>query len=85
MKKKINQKDTQGRRHGLCEWYRPDGTISWRSHYHHGVLHGLWERYLPDGHLWERSNWHHGVLHGIWELYRSDGTTYAKQYHIRIR
>ena len=80
-----NQLDSQGRRHGLWEDYRPNGHLWERGHYHHGKKHGLWEDYWPDGHLMWRGHYHHGVLHGLWEWYHSDGTPTSKQYHLRIR
>ena len=80
-----NQKDPQGRPHGVWEDYRPDGTLMWRGHWLHGEPHGLSEWYHPDGHLMQRGHYHHGTPHGLWEDYHPDGTTYAKRYHLRIK
>jgi hypothetical protein len=48
MTETINQKDSQGRRHGIWEHYRPDGTLWLRHHYLHGKEHGLCEWYRTD-------------------------------------
>jgi len=45
----VNQYDPQGRRHGIWEHYRPDGTLWWRGRFLHGKLHGLLEEYYKDG------------------------------------
>jgi antitoxin component YwqK of YwqJK toxin-antitoxin module len=49
MTEPINQRDTQGRRHGVWEYYRPNGTLWWREHWLHGVRAGLWEWYWKNG------------------------------------
>jgi hypothetical protein len=74
MKQKPNQRDSEGRLHGVWEIYRSDDTLSWRGHYHHGQRHGLWEDYRSDGTLWRRGHYHHGKEHCLWESYYSDGT-----------
>ena len=48
MKKKTNQLDSQGERHGIWKEYRPNCTVWWRRHYHHGKAYGLWEYYWGD-------------------------------------
>jgi antitoxin component YwqK of YwqJK toxin-antitoxin module len=45
----INQKDPQGRPHGVWKYYRPNGTLWWREHWLHGVRAGLWEWYWKNG------------------------------------
>ena len=44
-----NQKDPQGRPHGLWTYYHSDGHLWSRSHWLHGTPHGLWEWYRPNG------------------------------------
>ena len=44
-----NQKDPQGRPHGVWELYHTDGTLWERGHWLHGVLHGLWGLYRTNG------------------------------------
>ena len=58
MTPQINQTDSGGRRHGLWEYYHPDGSLWWRGHYLHGELHGvrelrgLWGDYYENGTLY---------------------------------
>ena len=85
MKAQINQRDLQGKKHGVWEDYRADGTLSWRAHYHHGKEHGLWEWYNRDGTLQWRAHYHHGVIHGVWESYRVNGTLSDKTFFINIK
>jgi antitoxin component YwqK of YwqJK toxin-antitoxin module len=49
MTAQVNQKDPQGRPHGVWEDYYTDGTLWWKCHFHHRKLHGLWEVYREDG------------------------------------
>ena len=48
----VNQRDLEGRRHGIWKHYWGDGTLWWRGHYFHGKEHGVWEWYYGlDGTL----------------------------------
>jgi antitoxin component YwqK of YwqJK toxin-antitoxin module len=85
MKELINQRDAEGRRHGLWEGYYSDGTLRWREHWHHGRPHGLWEGYWPDGTLGWRGNYHHGVKKGLAKVWDSQGGITGKRYHLVIR
>jgi hypothetical protein len=38
-----NQKDPEGRSHGVWEDYLEDGTLWWRGHYRHGEKYSLFE------------------------------------------
>ena len=44
-----NQRDSEGRPHGVWEGYWPNGTLWRRRHYMHGKPHGLWETYHENG------------------------------------
>ena len=79
-----NQKDPQGRLHGVWEDYLSDGTISCRGHWLHGTPHGVWEYYLSEGTISCRGHYHHGVIHGLSEWY-TGGTPTSKEYHLLIR
>jgi antitoxin component YwqK of YwqJK toxin-antitoxin module len=78
---RINQLDSEGRRHVLWE----SGPLWWRRHYHHGTLHGLWEEYRVNGTLWRRGHWHHGVMKGLDIRWGSQGRITDKAYHLVIR
>ena len=85
MKELINQRDAEGRPHGVWEGYRSNGTLRWRTHYHHGKEHGLLEDYYSDGTLGSREHWHHGEQKGLATLWDSQGRTIHKAYHLVIR
>ena len=73
MKKLINQRDAEGRAHGLWERYRLDGTLWWREHWHHGKLHGVWERYRSDATLWRRAHYNMDRLVGLEQEWNEKG------------
>ena len=79
----INQFDARGRRHGVWENHRENGTLRWREHYLHGEQHGSSEGYWSDGTHWWRRHYLHGELRGFWEWYR--GHLYVKTYYLRIK
>jgi antitoxin component YwqK of YwqJK toxin-antitoxin module len=85
MTEPINQRDTQGRRHGVWEDYWEDGTLNRRRHYLHGKLYGFFEYYLENGTLWWRENYLHGETQGLLELYTPNGTLERKKYRISIK
>ena len=85
MKELMNQLDSEGRSHGVWEWYRPDGTLGWREHWHQGKWHGLWEDYYPDGTLRRRVHWHHGVKKGLATWWGPQGGITSKKYYLVIR
>ena len=85
MKRLINQRDAEGRRHGVWESYYSDGTLWWRDHYHHDQRHGLWEHYYPDGTLVWRAQYHHGVQKGLDIQWDYQGRIASKRYHLVIR
>ncbi len=85
MKEQMNQRDAEGRRHGLWEDYRSDGTVQWRGHYHHGKQHGLWEWYRSDGTLRWREHLHHGVKKGLETEWDTQGRITDKWYHLVIK
>jgi antitoxin component YwqK of YwqJK toxin-antitoxin module len=79
----INQRDSQGKPHGVWENYYIDSRIRLREHYLHGVPHGIWESYCGDGTLRWRRHWLHGKAHGVWEWY--NGHLYDKTYYLCIK
>jgi antitoxin component YwqK of YwqJK toxin-antitoxin module len=85
MKELINQRDAEGRPHGVWERYHSDGTLWWREHWHHGKRHGVWEWYRPDGTLGRRDHWHHGVKRGLETWWNSQGGITGKRYRLVIR
>ena len=86
MKKLINQRDAEGRPHGVWEgYYYSDGTLGWREHYHHGKEHGVWEDYYRNGILWLRAHYQHGVRRGLETVYDRQSRITDKTYHLVIR
>ena len=82
---KVNQRDAEGRHHGVWEGYYSNGTVQWRGHYHHGRVHGVWEWYRSDGTLEWRDHWHHGVKRGLETWWNSQGRCTRKAYLLVIR
>jgi antitoxin component YwqK of YwqJK toxin-antitoxin module len=85
MKELINQRDAEGRPHGLWEDYYSDGTLGWRGHFHHGKWHGVWETYRSDGTLRRRVHYHHGVRKGLAKVWDPQDRIASKTYHLVIR
>jgi antitoxin component YwqK of YwqJK toxin-antitoxin module len=85
MREQINQRDAEGRRHGVWEEYWSNGTLEWRVNYHHGKEHGVWEEYRSDGTLMWRAHWHHGTKKGLTKRWDSQGGIASKKYHLVIR
>jgi antitoxin component YwqK of YwqJK toxin-antitoxin module len=85
MTEQINQYDSQGREHGVWEWYWSNGNLMWREHYLHGKKHGLWEGYRPTGTLAWKCQYHHGIAHGLWERYHLDAVLKEREYYLNIK
>jgi antitoxin component YwqK of YwqJK toxin-antitoxin module len=85
MKELINQRDAEGRLHGVWEDYYSNGTLSWRVHWHHGKQHGVWEWYWDNGTLGGRKHWHHGEQKGLDIQWDYQGRITDKAYHLVIR
>jgi len=67
MKKNIiNQRDKNGKRHGLWEEYYSNGIISSKGEYKNGRQHGPWERYHSNGQLSFKGEFKKGKSIGIW-------------------
>ena len=74
MKEETNQRDPQGRKHGVWEDYREDGTLWRRYHWHHGKKHGVWEDHYPkDRTIRWKGEFQHGKEHGVHKYYNQDG------------
>jgi antitoxin component YwqK of YwqJK toxin-antitoxin module len=84
MTQQIIQYDSEGKPHGTWEDYYTDGTLWWRTHYHHGKEHGVREGYCKDGTLVLREQHLHGKRHGAWQYY-TRGTPYNKKYYLAIK
>jgi len=70
----VIHRDDNGKRHGLCEGWRVNGTQKYRWNYEHGKRHGLSERWRVNGTQEHRNNWEHGKLHGLSECWHDNGT-----------
>jgi antitoxin component YwqK of YwqJK toxin-antitoxin module len=49
MTEQVNQRDTQGKPHGIWKYYYLDGTLWWKAHWHHGKVDRLQESYWTNG------------------------------------
>jgi antitoxin component YwqK of YwqJK toxin-antitoxin module len=85
MTPQVNQKDSQGRRHGVWKNYYEDGTLKLKRHYLHGAPHGVWEDYRPNGNLWWRGTFSCGRNLGLFINYRINGSLRDKTYIINIK
>lgn len=65
--------DSQGRRHGRYQRFRPDGTLEVKARYRAGLLDGRWESYHPSGELEARAEYLRGERHGDYDEYDADG------------
>ena len=84
MTAQVNQHDPQGRRHGVWENYRLEGTISWRAHFLHGKAHGLYESYRGNGKPWWKRHYVRGEPHGL-ESYWENNKVLFKVYILKIK
>jgi antitoxin component YwqK of YwqJK toxin-antitoxin module len=85
MKFEINQLDSEGRPHGVWEYYYTNGTLWWRVHYHHDKQNGVWESYYEDGTLEWRRHYHHDMLKGISKWWSYQSTVKRKVYNLVIK
>ncbi len=65
--------DREGRLHGECLDYYPDGTLAARAQYKKGVLNGAFASFHPDGRAWVEARYRSGELSGPWVEHRADG------------
>lgn len=59
--------------HGWVETYFPDGTLTERTHYKHGVLDGEQFIYGKNGQLIQYYTYKNGKLHGLTKTYSGTG------------
>jgi antitoxin component YwqK of YwqJK toxin-antitoxin module len=78
----INQRDSQGRFHGLWKFYYTNDILRVRYDYHHGMLHGLSVGYRYDGSLWWKERFDNGIRRG---LEKNIQLFPYKTYHLVIR
>jgi len=85
MKKDIEPKDSDGNKHGLCEYhYHGDnGGLSCRLNYVHGKKHGWWEDYhLNDNeNLACKGSYVNDIPNGLWLYYYEDGITVYRKFY----
>jgi antitoxin component YwqK of YwqJK toxin-antitoxin module len=85
MTQATNQKDSQGRRHGVWADYWSSGTPEWKVSWDHGVLHGIWESFYSWGQISHRKKYDKGVLKGIEIYFFGSGKTRKKIYHLPLK
>jgi antitoxin component YwqK of YwqJK toxin-antitoxin module len=83
--KKINQYDTEGRRHGAWEHCDQEGIPYQKMNYYHGNLHGIFEHFWSNGTLCWRRHYHHGEIKGIKKRWSMNGIITRKEYNLVIR
>ena len=72
-----------GRKHGPCRKWGPDGTVLIsESHYRDGHLHGLSREWTPDGKLILESTHRDGRLDGSRREWGADGTLTSETHHL---
>ena len=85
MTDKINQYDSEGKQHGIWEYYYSDGKLRLRCNYLHGQLHGKWEDYRADGTRIWKENYIRDKECGLSEYYIWDNILYHKIYYLNIK
>src|SRR5438045_544154 len=73
----IGGRSADGRRRGLCTFYRPDGTLYLRGEFEAGVQHGPFSMFHPDGTVAREGTFARGELDG-------DLVAYASQNHTTV-
>jgi antitoxin component YwqK of YwqJK toxin-antitoxin module len=80
----INQKDTQGNRHGLWKIHWESGEIYMIKNYHHGKRHGLIRKYFK-GRVVHEFTYRHGDLYGLSKIYQLNFQSLRKRYYIKVK
>ncbi|HEX2657251.1 MAG TPA: hypothetical protein VHU40_03220, partial [Polyangia bacterium] len=71
----VGERAADGRRRGLCTFYRPDGRLYLRGAFEAGVQHGPFSMFHPDGSLAREGSYARGELDGDLTAYASDNHT----------
>lgn len=73
-RKAVYSVDTQGRRHGVCREYYPDGKLSGTASFVHGTLQGEFVLMYPNGKVERRGGYREGKRHGRYTEQAEDGS-----------
>ncbi|MBW2702772.1 MAG: hypothetical protein JRF33_18275 [Deltaproteobacteria bacterium] len=65
-------KDDENRNHGICTYWRPDGTLVNHCQFEQGAPHGWYKRYHQSGEVSREGTFVSGKLHGTDVYTRSD-------------
>jgi len=69
-------------RHGLVSYteynFQLDQTVTFKTHYKHGIMHGNSKTYYQHGQLFEDGEFRDGVPHGPVTTYHEDGQIKTK-------
>jgi len=71
----IGERAADGRRRGLCTFYRADGALYLRGHFEAGVEHGPFSMFHPDGTVAREGTYARGELDGDLVAYASPSPT----------
>lgn len=66
--------DSNGKPHGNCKEWHPNGNIYKDQNYKHGVPHGSNKAYFENGNIWQDYNFKNGQPHGIHNEFYEDGS-----------
>ena len=66
--------DSNGKPHGNCKEWHPNGNIFKDQNFKHGVPHGSMKNYFENGNLWQEYNFKYGEQHGKNNEYYEDGS-----------
>ena len=62
----INQKDENGKKHGLWKAYHDNGKLWYKGEYKNGKSHGLWELYHENGKPIGKGEYKNNKDRGLW-------------------
>ena len=71
----LGPKDEAGKKHGIVEYWRPDGTLCCRTEYVHGQPHGRATRFHDNGEVSQTCTFVEGKLHGTRSWFSIDAPT----------
>jgi antitoxin component YwqK of YwqJK toxin-antitoxin module len=60
----INQHDSKGRWHGLCNYFHTNGRLAYIGSYDHGIQVGLWSWWGSDENIWAKHIYDCGIAEG---------------------
>lgn len=75
--------DSNGKLHGKCTWFYPDGHMQLEATYLHGIANGLQIRYHENGMPQESTRFENGLKDSISTFYNMQGQATIKESWLR--